>query len=89
MPAFNPGEDGHAGLFLGIEAPAFDEFILEASEDALRHGVVVGIAKRPHRRTYTYLTSTFTEGWADVMANLVAVINHILRLALVQRHVQC
>jgi hypothetical protein len=40
VPAFDEGEDGHAGLGLGAEPPAVDEFTFDGGEETLAEGVV-------------------------------------------------
>ena len=41
VPTFDELEDGHAGLGLGAEPGAVNQFTLQGSEEALAHGVGV------------------------------------------------
>lgn len=66
-PTFNPGEVSHAGLGLGLEAVALDEFGLQAGEEALGHHIIVGIAHRSHGGANAHLTTALAEGQAGVL----------------------
>ena len=48
VPTFDEAEAGHLGLDLGREPAALQQFAFERGEEALAHGVVVGIADRSH-----------------------------------------
>ena len=52
VPSFDESEEGRAGLGVGLEAPAVEEFAFERGEEALGHGVdapikVKGPIERP------------------------------------------
>ena len=53
VPALDPFEHGHPGLGLAPEAPAIEQLAFQRSEEALGHGVVVGISdrSRAHERS--------------------------------------
>jgi hypothetical protein len=44
------GDDGQFGLEARLERAALDEFGLEGADEALGHGVVVGVRDRADRR---------------------------------------
>ena len=50
VPAFDELEDRHARLGLGHETPARKKLAFQSREEALAHGVVVGVAHRSHGR---------------------------------------
>jgi hypothetical protein len=54
-------EDGDARLGLGLEATPIEQLAFERGEEALRHGVVVGVSDRPHRGANTRLPTSFAE----------------------------
>lgn len=49
VPAFDELEDCHAGLALGFEAAAVEQFAFERSKEALAHRVIEATADRAHR----------------------------------------
>ena len=49
VPGFDEVENSHPGLGLIFESFPLDEFGLERGEEALAHGVVIGITDRSHR----------------------------------------
>ena len=57
VEALEVAEEGHAGLRPGVEAPAGEEFAFQGREEALGHGVVVGVTDRAHRRPHTRLAA--------------------------------
>src|SRR3990172_3217282 len=50
VPAFDDLEDRNARLGFRLAAPVREQLALKRCEEALAHGVVVGIAHRSHRR---------------------------------------
>jgi len=50
VPAFDGVEEGEARGGLGAEAVAIEQLALERREEALTHGVVVGVTDTTHRR---------------------------------------
>lgn len=88
VPALDVAEQGHAGLGLGFKDVAFNQFTFERGEEALGHGIVVGIAHAAGRRFDTHFRAALAEGHAGVLATLVAMMNDLIRLAQLQRHVQ-
>jgi len=48
IPTLDVAEAGHLGLGLGCEPAAAEQLGLEGGEEALGHGVVVGVTDRPH-----------------------------------------
>src|SRR6266478_6348461 len=74
VPAFDEVEDGEARVGLRAEAVAIEQLALERREEALAHGVVVGIAHTAHRRPDAGLATAPTEGERGVLAALIRVI---------------
>ncbi len=52
VEALDVAEDSHPCLGLRAEATASQQLAFEGREEALGHGVVVGVANRAHRRTH-------------------------------------
>ena len=48
VPAFDELEDRHAGLAVGFEAAAVEQFAFERGKEALAHRVIETIADRAH-----------------------------------------
>src|ERR1700738_4859641 len=48
IPTLDVAEAGHLGLGLGCEPAAAEQLGLQGGEEALGHGVVVGVTDRPH-----------------------------------------
>src|SRR5438093_6254622 len=67
VPAFDEVEDGAARVGLGAEAFAIEQLALERREEALAHGVVVGIAHTAHRRPDAGLATATAEGERRVL----------------------
>src|SRR5438094_851281 len=88
VPAFDEVEDGAARVGLGAEAFAIEQLALERREEALAHGVVVGIAHTAHRRPDAGLATAPAEGERRVLAALIRVMNHLGRSALRDGHVE-
>src|SRR6266446_3718658 len=88
VPAFDEVEDGEARVGLRAEAFAIEQLALERREEALAHGVVVGIAYTAHRRPDASLATAAAEGERRVLAALIRVMNHRGRSALRDGHVE-
>src|SRR5437879_13434315 len=88
VPAFDEAEDGEARVGLRAEAVAMEQLALERREEALAHGVVVGIAHTTHRRPDAGLATAPAEGERRVLAALIRVMNHRGRSALCDGHVE-
>jgi len=88
VPAFDPAEDSQTRLGLALEAAPVEQLAFETREEALGHGVVVGVSDRAHRRTHAHLPAAVAEGDAGVLAALIAVMDDLVGLALLDGHVQ-
>src|SRR6266849_2468441 len=88
VPAFDEVEDGEARVGLRVEGVAIEQLALERREEALAHGVVVGIAHTAHRRPDAGLATAPAEGERRVLAALIRVMNHRGRSALRDGHVE-
>src|SRR6266404_596051 len=88
VPTFNPLKNSHLRFGLAFESTAVQHLALERSEKALCHRVVVGIADRSHRGHDAGLPAALAEGVAGVLTATIRVMDHGLRPALRDRHVQ-
>lgn len=73
---------------LVVELPALEQLALERDEEALPHRAVVRIADRAHGRPDARLLASEAEDNGRILRSLVAVMDHVDRLALRQRHVE-
>src|SRR5437762_1673732 len=80
-PAFDEVEESEARVGLGAEAFAIEQLALERREEALTHGVVVGVAHTAHRRADAGLAAAPAEGERRVLAALIRMMNHAGRAA--------
>src|SRR5713226_5429690 len=67
VPAFDELEDRHAGLALGFEAAAVEQFAFECGKETLAHRVIEAIADGAHRGPYTGLAATLAKGERSVL----------------------
>src|SRR6266849_2465403 len=88
VPAFDELEDRHAGLRLRLETPAREQLALQRREEALAHGVVVGVAHRSHRRPHLRFLAAKPEGDRGVLRAVVGVMHDASSFALPERHVE-
>jgi len=78
VPAFDVAEEGHARFGLALEGTAIEQLALEAGKEALRHGVVVGVADAAHRRTHAELGAALTERNTRVLGGFNSSSQHVL-----------
>ena len=71
-----------------FRAAAIEQLAFESGEEALAHGVVIGVADRAHRGTHARIAAALAERDRGVLRTLVGMMDHILRSACHQRHVQ-
>ena len=57
IPTLDKFEDRHAGLALGFEAAAVEQFTFERGEETLAHRVIEAIADRAHRGPHAGLAA--------------------------------
>src|SRR6266850_7601561 len=88
VEALDEFEDGNARLGLGLEAATIEQLALERCEEALRHGVIVGVSDRPHRGANACLATSFAEFDRSVLRALIGMMDHAARSPLKQRHVE-
>ena len=88
VPALDPTEE--FGLRFGAisEGRPVEQFALEAGEEALGHGVGVAISDGTHRERDSCVSAALPEGQGSVLAALIGVMDHLLRPALGDRHLQ-
>ena len=79
VPGFEEAEAGDSRLGLGGEAATIQQLAFERGEETLAHGVVVGVADRPHRRAHAGLFAPMAERQRGILAALVAVMDHLAR----------
>src|SRR5438309_11887496 len=88
VPAFDEVEDRDPRVGRRAEAVAIEQLALERREEALAHGVVVGIAHTAHRRSDAGLATAPAEGERRVLAALIRVMTHLGRSPLRDAHVE-
>ena len=76
VPAFEPLEDRQPRLSLTAEAASVEDLPFERGEEALSHGVIVGIARGPHRRHHAGGVAAFAEGVASVLLGFKVSSQH-------------
>ncbi len=79
VPAYDELEAGHASLGLGAEFTPFEQLAFERGEEALAHGVVVGIADGPNRRADAGILAAQTECHGCVLRPLIAMMDEVLQ----------
>src|SRR2546425_6867315 len=80
VPAFDEVEHGKASVGLRAEAFAIEQLALERREEALAHGVVVGIAHTAHRRPEAGLATAPAVGERRELAALIRSEEHTSEL---------
>src|ERR1700757_4921989 len=70
VEALDEGEHCASRLALRLEPAALEQFAFEGREEALAHGVVIGIADRTHRGSHTCLTTAVAERDRGVLPGL-------------------
>ena len=88
VPAFDEAEAGHTRFCLGCEPAAIQQLAFERGKEALAHGVVIDVADRAHRGPHAGFLAALTERQGRVLASLIAVMDHVARAALPDRHFQ-
>src|SRR5229473_777134 len=88
VPAFDELEDRHARLGLRRKAPAREQLALQRREEALAHGVVIGITHRSHRRPHLGFLAAKPEGNRGVLRAVIGVMHNAFRPSLPERHVE-
>src|SRR5216683_3299760 len=79
VPAFDELEDRHAGLALGFEAAAVEQFTFERGEETLAHRVIEAIADRAHRGSHAGLAAALAEGERSVLGEFKRSSQHLDR----------
>src|SRR2546425_11141737 len=88
VPAFDEVEEGEARSDLRAEGFTIEQLAIERREEALAHGVVVGIAHTAHRRPDAGRATATAERERGVLAALIRVMNHLGWSALRDGHVE-
>src|SRR5712691_12331085 len=88
VPAFDKAKTSHLRFGLRGEPTAFQQLALEGGEEALAHGVVVGIPYGAHGRPHVRFLASLAERERRVLASLVAVVDDVAGLPLADRHLQ-
>src|SRR6266404_2330320 len=89
VPPLDVAEDRHPGLGLRCEPAACQQLAFQGCEEALAHGVVVGVTDRSHGWEHAGFPAAPAERQRCILATLVAVVDDIAGLALTDRHLQC
>lgn len=88
VETLDEGEHRHARFSLRLEPAAVQQFAFERGEEALRHGVVVGVANRAHGGANARLAAAVAESDGGVLRALIRMVDHAFRLADRKRHDQ-
>jgi len=88
VPPLDEIEDGHPSLGHGPEPATIEQLALERREEALAHRVVVAVPDRSHGGSDPCLPAALAEFDRRVLASLVRVMDHVVRAAPLERHVQ-
>src|SRR5215213_4813589 len=70
VPALNVAKNRRLGFGLRCKPPPGQQFAFQRGKEALAHGVVVGIANRPHRGPHACFTAAATERQSSVLGGL-------------------
>src|ERR1700719_5401807 len=81
VPPLDVAEDRHPGLGLRCEPAACQQLAFQCGEEALAHGVVVGVTDRPHGWEHAGFPAAPAERQRCVLATLVSVVDDIAGLA--------
>ena len=89
LPSLHVAEDRHPGLDLRCEPAACQQLAFQCGEEALSHGIVVGVTNRSHgmgapasRQRLPHASDVYWVPWALWWMTL-------LGLRLTDRHLQC
>src|SRR3984893_7944632 len=72
VPPLDVAEDRHPGLGLRCEPAACQQLAFQCGEEALAHGVVVGVTDRPHGWEHAGFPAAPAERQRCILATLVA-----------------
>src|SRR5438132_13537214 len=86
VPSLDVAEDRHSGLGLRGEPAACQQLAFQCGEEALAHGVVVGVTDRPHGWAHTRLPTAAAERQRRILTTMIAVVDDVARLTLTDRH---
>ena len=75
VPALDPLEDRCPGLGLRLEPTPIEQFLLEESEEAFGHGIVVVITDQAHRRHDAHLLAALAE--RDLDGNKIEAVTGV------------
>src|SRR6476659_3064708 len=73
VPPLDVAEDRHPGLGLRCEPAACQQLAFQCSEEALAHGVVVGVTDRSHGWAHAGFPAAAADRQLCILAALVAV----------------
>src|SRR5438034_7958112 len=86
VPAFDEVKHGEARVGLGAEAVAIEQLALERREEALTHGVIIGVAHTAHRGPDTGRVTAPPEGQRRVLRKFNWSSQHWLCEPIVEPH---
>jgi len=89
VPGLDVGKECRLCLSLCLEGSTRQQFSFQGAEEALGHGVVIGIPDTAHGRSHAHLLAAFTKGNCCVLAAPVAVMDDIIRSPGLESHVEC
>ena len=76
VPAFDELKHCHAGLDLGFEAAAVEQFAFERGEETFAHRIIEAIADGAHRGSHTGLAAALAEGDRSVLCGFKRSSQH-------------
>ena len=77
VPAFDVAEDGQARFGVGRKAVLREALDFERREEALGHGVVIGIPARSHRRPDPEQLAALSERKRTILRALIRVMHDV------------
>ena len=88
VPALDEIEHNGRGFALILESMEREQLALQRCVEALAHRIVVAIANGSHRRSNALALAALAKGDRRVLAALVRVMDHVLRPAPEDRHIE-
>src|SRR5260221_13767539 len=89
VPTLDVAEDRHPGLGLRCEPATCQQLTFQGCEEALAHGVVVGVTDRSHGWAHAGLLAAAAERQRCILGALVALVDDVNRLALTYPRLHC
>src|SRR5665213_2000523 len=88
VPALDEIEHNGRGFALILESMEREQLALQRRVETLAHRIVVAIANGSHRRSNALALAALAKGDRRVLAALIGVMDHVLRPAPEDRHIE-